>query len=548
MAEESGENERGMSEEEPTTTASASSLTDAGVSSSCTHGDSIGNSAGSFDLLESLAQYRRWVKENPEKARRVEEVGRAASFLVPSGLGTTGELISEGVYSLSNLLALYNDGILVNPEDRGAKVDESNTQASADSSDGKAASTAAKTNTTVVNSHGIDLAATNPSSQSGGAAASVQTNGHVDGSEHTNGKSNTEQKQGNHEEKNEKEKSLDAFERLPRSYDSVPRLEVPFEERSIRWALTALSSVDVVLELAARHGGGEKIQRRLILIIEIVRAALKLTLLLKSKKRHLIDEGRIERVDKKPADRASNPPRWWKGRNTGMRFKLDDERLASSSEYIEGQCDSVDVSNIRVLGELLHILRPVAYASTSQLAGWGSWKALIVSMVFDATSYYCSMYAAWEGGGGMTQQGLWKHAYSLLDAFSGRGEYCSAWPRVPSNPEQGMLRSVIERSAAHTASLLLRLAIWGIGFVSDFLNADAAQHCLTDVEYNELSRRKRMWVLYLLRTPVFQLFTSPAVDRTVNGLSYLPLVGMLSRLCKDIIHFHSRVHFHHSGS
>lgn len=41
-----------------------------------THGQEL-------SLPKTLAEYRQWVCKNPELARRVEEFGRAASFLVP---------------------------------------------------------------------------------------------------------------------------------------------------------------------------------------------------------------------------------------------------------------------------------------------------------------------------------------------------------------------------------------------------------------------------------------------------------------------------------
>lgn len=449
-------------------------------------------------------------------------------FIVQSSMGTTGELVSEGMYGLANLVTLYNDHILLGSprkdKDRTAEVAAYGTATAREPLHASKVSQASAA-----------------SAQSGGEYAhGAATNGHYE--------DRSSQKATDCGSTN----TMDTFERLPTSRDSCLNLQdIPIGERSIRWVLTALSSVDVVLELAARHGGGENVQRRLILVVEVVKAALKLVLLFKTKKRCIINEGRIEHVDHKRSaqvDAATEPPRWWKGKRTGMRFKVDNEKLRNQSTELEGDCDCVTVSNIRVLGELLHILRPVAYASACQLMGWGSWKALTVSALFDTVSYYCSMYAAWEGGGGMQQQGMLRHVYSLVDALAGRGEYASAWPTISPQANQGVLNYTLEYAAAHTASVFLRVIIWGIGFVNDLLNSDEANHCLTPAEYEELSRRKRLWVLYLLRTPIFQLFTAPVLERTSSSLSYLPLVGMLSRLCKDIVHFHSRVHFHNSGS
>jgi peroxin-16 len=50
--------------------------------------------------------------------------------------------------------------------------------------------------------------------------------------------------------------------------------------------------------------------------------------------------------------------------------------------------DRVDL-NLRLVGELCHIARPLAYALARRRWGCKSWRALMVSATFDAASFSC---------------------------------------------------------------------------------------------------------------------------------------------------------------
>ena len=57
---------------------------------------------------------------------------------------------------------------------------------------------------------------------------------------------------------------------------------------SCRWALTALAHMDAVVELATTAVAGEQIRLNAITLIELLRAVLKLLVLVQSGERHLI--------------------------------------------------------------------------------------------------------------------------------------------------------------------------------------------------------------------------------------------------------------------
>ncbi len=52
--------------------------------------------------------------------------------------------------------------------------------------------------------------------------------------------------------------------------------------------------------------------------------------------------------------------------------------------------------------------------------------------------------------------------------------------------------------------------------------------CYTESERDELSRRKLVLAVYLLRSPLFELGARPALETVAGALTRLPLVGGLA--------------------
>nr|XP_054761774.1 peroxisomal membrane protein PEX16-like [Lytechinus pictus] len=60
---------------------------------------------------ETCAWYRKWVVENPDVVSQVEKTFRVLSYCI-TGFTDDGQILSEFVYALSNLLVFFNDNIL----------------------------------------------------------------------------------------------------------------------------------------------------------------------------------------------------------------------------------------------------------------------------------------------------------------------------------------------------------------------------------------------------------------------------------------------------
>ncbi|XP_030845378.1 peroxisomal membrane protein PEX16 [Strongylocentrotus purpuratus] len=65
----------------------------------------------SLRYQETCAWYRKWVVENPDVVSQVEKTFRVLSYCI-TGFTDNGQILSEFVYALSNLLVFFNDSIL----------------------------------------------------------------------------------------------------------------------------------------------------------------------------------------------------------------------------------------------------------------------------------------------------------------------------------------------------------------------------------------------------------------------------------------------------
>ena len=70
----------------------------------------------------------------------------------------------------------------------------------------------------------------------------------------------------------------------------------------------------------------------------------------------------------------------------------------------------------------------------------------------------------------------------------------------------------------------------------------------TPEDADELRRRRTMVVYYLLRAPVFELFTHPVVERFRRGTENIPLVGSLTSYMDEMLVYLHRYHFCKSQS
>jgi len=71
---------------------------------------------------------------------------------------------------------------------------------------------------------------------------------------------------------------------------------------------------------------------------------------------------------------------------------------------------------------------------------------------------------------------------------------------------------------------------------------------LDNLQKMEVERRRRLWVLYLLRSPLFQLLTSPMVGGVERRLRSLPLLGGMSSYALQMLKYIHQHYFYISGS
>ena len=268
------------------------------------------------------------------------------------------------------------------------------------------------------------------------------------------------------------------------------------------------------------------------------------------------------------------PPVWWKGQRTGVRGMLSPALAKTASHAAAAAAAAGDVAaasggfasmaytrrveGIALLGELLHILRPLVAAVGMRVQGGaGGWAPLLLSAAMDAASWQLSEYAAQEGGAADTRP----CAPSLLDAITGRGAFkhitlrsgaaaaaaggAAAGDATDTSSSNGAVSKAFDSGLA---ALALRLVWWASSAAMGASAAAGAGRCLCPEEEEELSRRKRMWALYLLRSPVFQRGTMPAAERVAGAAGYVPVLGWVVQFAVGMLGYYNRVHFYNSGS
>ncbi|CAN0247257.1 unnamed protein product [Phaeothamnion confervicola] len=151
-------------------------------------------------------------------------------------------------------------------------------------------------------------------------------------------------------------------------------------------------------------------------------------------------------------------------------------------------------------GEVLNVARPVVYSGVRLRRGDESRLAWLASLTVDVMAYACTARAYPDG-------------YSLFAA--------------------GERRQPVQRRQ------------WP-GPATD--SAAAAATVLSPAEAAELRRRKALWMLYLLRSPVFEVLASPAARATAAVFEGVPLLGGLANYALEMLLYVQRHHFYVAGS
>jgi hypothetical protein len=164
----------------------------------------------------------------------------------------------------------------------------------------------------------------------------------------------------------------------------------------------------------------------------------------------------------------------------------------------------------------------------------------------DVASWQLNEYAAIEGGGANSRPA----PPSLLDAFTGRGafKHITLQTQKQGAAEGGTSGGIKASFDSGLAALALRLVWWASSAALAPSLPGGDGRCLSPEEEGELTRRKRMWALYLLRSPLFERCTVPAAERVAAGAGYVPLLGWVAQFAVGMLGYYNKVHFYSSGS
>ncbi|CAD7697186.1 unnamed protein product [Ostreobium quekettii] len=192
--------------------------------------------------------------------------------------------------------------------------------------------------------------------------------------------------------------------------------------------------------------------------------------------------------------KSHGEPLWWQ--KPGLALSSEEGPLAAmampgaSSQHALGQ-------RVLLVGELLQIVRPLLYVMALRRNGCHSWAPWLLSLGLELTSHHLVA----RGGDLMRESGLSPH--------DGPGS--------------------LQES---TFLYMLRLANFEWG----------------PAEARELRRRKMLLLLYLLRSPFFDLVTGRVVRGTGRVFGRLPLVGCLAGKAVELLLGAQQYYSYTSGS
>ncbi len=190
-----------------------------------------------------------------------------------------------------------------------------------------------------------------------------------------------------------------------------------------------------------------------------------------------------------------------------------------------GASSPVSAAQVVAWGEALHILRPLVFALLRWRMGPKRWTPLLASALMDVLSSSCVDAAgaveACQADGGFGQHGN----PSALEVVGQAVVGPQAW---------GVLAALVGRPTPSAAFLERK---------------EAAQVRMFSLEDRaEFSRRRSLWLYYLLRDPLFDHLTRPAVGTVAGLVGRLPLVGGLADYAMFSLLYYQKKHFWFSGS
>lgn len=189
--------------------------------------------------------------------------------------------------------------------------------------------------------------------------------------------------------------------------------------------------------------------------------------------------------------------------------------LRDHSNQAFGECTTTTVADIDdeppglsqgwlMAGEVVNILRPLVYSHGCTISGEQSWRPWLTSLGMDALAYACTARA---GGGGTR---------ALLVSLGSRDG--------TGGPGEG------GRSGAELSGKVP---------VLPYLNEEQAA---------ELRRRKLLWLLYLMRSPAFEVLAEPVARGAAGVFEGVPLLGGIARYAFNMLLYVQRHHFYTSAS
>eukprot|EP00210_Caulerpa_lentillifera_P000938 g908.t1 len=186
---------------------------------------------------------------------------------------------------------------------------------------------------------------------------------------------------------------------------------------------------------------------------------------------------------------------WWNDHNEeAVEACIDDEEGASFTDNSQFYCRLGQT--MLLIGELLYLIRPVLCVFALRKFGTQSWKPWLLSLGIDI----CSRLLLSKGESIMKNAGIKK---------------C----KDPSIQDQLLNYLTMVRNFQ-----------W------------------TPVEQKEMKRRRTVFLIYLLRSPLFELLTKPGLDSAQNLASTIPVLGKVIGKAIELLHGAQRYYVYTNGS
>eukprot|EP01097_Dermamoeba_algensis_P010221 TRINITY_DN745_c0_g7_i1.p1 TRINITY_DN745_c0_g7~~TRINITY_DN745_c0_g7_i1.p1 ORF type:complete len:322 (-),score=34.76 TRINITY_DN745_c0_g7_i1:159-1124(-) len=160
------------------------------------------------------------------------------------------------------------------------------------------------------------------------------------------------------------------------------RVGLPLANTSYALSISAIKQVELTLEIFAKHRLGERAQHYAVVMIEAMKALLRLILFFKNHQTLLVHQTIPPRetypppqtfIDEKDKSQANSP--------TLLR-----EREALLKLMVTNKLQPTPLPPNKILGELLYILRPLIYVTLMFRYSRKSWSPWLVSLICDMTS------------------------------------------------------------------------------------------------------------------------------------------------------------------